>query len=172
MTSCSSGTEHLLSPHSNAWTGWSPARFSTCPQCPWRWWRGWSYWWQGWQWYKPVAFLHRALTLAVSGLTVDHLDAILFSVHGNDLVEKNVAKVGDEDDDDTWLQNSRPLSVWRIAGGCQMMSKILLFARTVVFADLFSLASRNVNFVRWSWPCNMNLKVPYSVSSGHDWRSM
>ena len=47
----------------------------------------------------------------MSGLTVDHLDAILFSVHDNDLVEKNVAKVGDEDDDDTWLQNSRPLSV-------------------------------------------------------------
>ena len=45
----------------------------------------------------------------MSGLTVDHLDAILFSVHGNDLVEKNVADVGDEDD--TWLQNSRPLSV-------------------------------------------------------------
>ena len=47
----------------------------------------------------------------MSGLTVDHLDAILFSVHSNDLVEKNVADVGDEDDDDTWLQNSRPLSV-------------------------------------------------------------
>ena len=34
-TWCSFGTEHLPSPHSSAWTGWSPAKLSATLPRPW-----------------------------------------------------------------------------------------------------------------------------------------